>query len=270
MTTGRREGEGGNVYSKILERIFAIHYTPGGDSFEFRREAITESASELGLAAPKNVGDVIYAFRYRNEMPESIAKTARDGFEWIIEGAGIGRYVMRQAPISRIAPRTDLLAVKIPDSTPEIISAYAQSDEQALLATVRYNRLVDIFLGVTAYSLQNHLRTTVQELGQIEIDEIYVAVDRSGTHFVVPVQAKSGNDRHSVVQTRQDILCCSERFEHLVCRAVSAQFVGNGVIAMFELTLQEGEVRVVSEKHYQLTPADAITTSDLEMYRRNM
>ena len=46
-----------------------------------------------------------------------------------------------------------------PDSTPGVIS-YALSDEQSLLATVRYNRLIDVFTGLTCYSLQNHLRTS--------------------------------------------------------------------------------------------------------------
>lgn len=51
-----------------------------------------------------------------------------------------------------------MAAIKTPDATPEIAAAYALSDEQALLAKVRYNRLLDIFLSVAAYSLQNHLR----------------------------------------------------------------------------------------------------------------
>ena len=55
-----------------------------------------------------------------------------------------------------------LATTKIPDGTPSIVRKYSISDEQALLAIVRYNRLIDIFLGVTCYSLQNHLRTTGQ------------------------------------------------------------------------------------------------------------
>jgi len=51
-----------------------------------------------------------------------------------------------------------MAATKIPDSTPELVGAYALDDEQALLAIVRYNRLIDIFLSLTTYSLQNHLR----------------------------------------------------------------------------------------------------------------
>ena len=52
------------------------------------------------------------------------------------------------------------------------------NDEQALLAKIRYNRLIDIFTGITCYSLQNHLRTTVPNIGQVEIDEIYIGIDK--------------------------------------------------------------------------------------------
>ena len=59
--------------------------------------------------------------------------------------------------INRILPRKELLTTNIPDATPELIRAYALDDEQALLAIVRYNRLVDTFVGLTTYSLPNHL-----------------------------------------------------------------------------------------------------------------
>ena len=100
---------------------------------------------------------------------------------------------------------------------------------------------------MTTYSLQNHLRTTVKDVGQIEIDEIYVGVDQSGCHYVIPVQAKGGNDQLSVVQTKQDILCCSEKYPDLVIRAISTQFMEDDLIAMFELTVQDEQVRLVSE-----------------------
>src|SRR5690606_32839349 len=144
-------------------------------------------------------------------------------------------------------------------ATPEIISAYALGDEQALLAKVRYNRLIDIFLGITASSLQNHLRTTVRGIGQIEVDELYVGLDRNGCQYVVPVQAKGGRDKHGRQQTEQDIACCEQKFPALRCRPVSAQFITANKIAMFELALQDGEIRVVSEEHYELVPAASIT-----------
>jgi hypothetical protein len=165
-------------------------------------------------------------------------------------------------------PRPDLVAIKIPDATPEIIASYALSDEQALLAKVRYNRLIDIFLGIATYSLQNHLRTTVNGIGQIEVDEIYVGVNRNGQQFVIPVQAKGGTDQLGVTQTRQDMACCLEKFPKLNCRPVSAQFMADDVIALFELTLEGEDVKVVEEKHYRLVPADEIGEQDLKAYAK--
>lgn len=255
-----------NRYSAIIAKVFTNHYGKRGESFEFTRSEFEGVASGLGITLPKNVGDLIYSFRYRNELPASILATAKDGLEWIIEGAGRAKYRFRLVKLNRIVPREELLTIKVPDATPEIIGAYALGDEQALLAKVRYNRLVDVFLGITAYSLQNHLRTTVKDVGQIEIDEIYVGIDRHGRQFVVPVQAKGGTDKHGVVQTQQDVAFCKQAFKNLVCRPVSAQFMSDQRIAMFELTVIDGVIKVVDEKHYQLVGAKAITPDDLLAY----
>lgn len=255
-----------NRYEAIIARVFQIHHRKGAQQFDFTREEFVEIAASLGIALPKNIGDVVYSFRYRNDLPASIRDSAGKGLEWIIEGAGKARYRFKQVRLHRIVPREELLTIKIPDATPEIIGAYALGDEQALLAKVRYNRLVDVFLGITTYSLQNHLRTTVAKVGQIEIDEIYVGVDRGGRQFVIPVQAKGGNDRHGAVQTQQDVACCAEKFSGLICRPVSAQFMSDGRIAMFELTVVDGDVRVVDEKHYQLVPANRISADELLRY----
>lgn len=257
-----------NRYSMIIEKVFQNHFVKAGESFEFTRDEFENIATALDIKLPKNVGDLIYSFRYRNELPASILKTAKDGREWIIEGAGRARYRFRLVRLNRIIPREELLTIKVPDSTPEIIGAYALGDEQALLAKVRYNRLVDVFLGITAYSLQNHLRTTVAHVGQIEIDEIYVGLDRHGCQFVVPVQAKGGSDKHGVVQTQQDVALCKQVFGDLVCRPVSAQFMSDQRIAMFELMVVDDMVKVVDEKHYQLVPAKAIGSGDLRSYNQ--
>lgn len=260
-----------NRYLALIEHIFFDEkfgtYEAGKTAIPFAREDLERAAEELRIKLPKNLGDVIYAIRYRVAMPARILATEPGGNEWIIAGAGRARYEFRLVPLNRIAPNPSLAAVKIPDATPEIIATYALSDEQALLAKVRYNRLIDVFMGVVAYSLQNHLRTSVADVGQIEIDEIYVALDRKGQQFVVPVQAKGGNDKLSVVQTKQDIGCCEEKFPALTCRPVSAQFIGKNLIAMFELTLEDGMVKVAEERHYRLVPASEITAEDLASYR---
>lgn len=257
-----------NRYAALIEKIFLDRYMPGATEVVFVRTDLDAAASALGVALPRNLGDVIYSVRYRSSLPQAMLRTQPQGMEWVIEGTGRASYAMKLVPANRIVPNPNLVMTKVPNGTPEIISAYAQSDEQALLAKVRYNRLLDIFLGIACYSLQNHLRTTVRGIGQIEIDELYVGIDRFGKQYVLPVQAKGGSDQLGVVQTKQDIRCCAEKFPDLICRPVAAQFMGDDQIALFELSLQDDHVRVVDERHYTLVARDLITAADLSEYNK--
>jgi hypothetical protein len=241
-----------NRYKVLIEKIFFDHWKKGVKEFEFAREEINQKADELGIDGIDNLGDLTYSFRYRTTFPEAILETQPKGLEWIIEGAGRSRYRFKLVPATRIKPREDLIRTAIPDATPELIRAYALDDEQALLAIVRYNRLIDTFLGLTTYSLQNHLRTTVKGIGQIEIDELYIGLDKHGCHYVIPVQAKGGKDQIGVVQTTQDIRFVEQKFPGVRCRAISAQFMEDKVVALFELTLQDNQIKVVDERHYKL------------------
>ena len=236
-------------YAKIITHLFFKHYKKGLNLVCFERDEIVEAATELHLSRPDNLGDVVYSYRYRKTLPDEIIETQPEGLTWVIVGMGDSSYAFKLVKLHPIVPNENLLSIKIPDSTPEIIGCYALGDEQALLAKVRYNRLIDIFLGVTAYSLQNHLRTKVREIGQIEIDEVYV-----------------GSDHHGVVQTTQDIAWCASKLPDLICRPISVQFITDTKIAVFELFDDHGEVKVVDEKHYELVPSDMISKQDLSAY----
>lgn len=258
-----------NRYARIVGEVFRLHYKRGAERVGFDRDEFAGVAKRLQIALPKNLGDAIYSFKYRAALPKTVSDTAPAGKEWVIANVGKGKYEFKLVRPLDLSPTAGRMVVKVPDATPEIVGAYALGDEQALLAKVRYNRLVDIFLGVVAWSLQNHLRTTVKGIGQIEVDELYVGVDRSGRQFVVPVQAKGGKDKAGRQQSEQDIACCAEKFPTLICRAVSAQFLSSNKIAMFELGLQDDEVKIVAEEHYELVPAADISAEDLTQYGRS-
>ncbi|MGX5691746.1 endonuclease [Dermacoccus abyssi] len=257
-----------NKYEQILCWVFDKHHSAGAKKIPWDREVLNDAADALKLPRVKNLGDIPYTYRFRRDMPAAINATAPSGTEWIIRGAGIGKYrfdlIPQQVPI---VPNPLLAVTKIPDATPEIIAASALGDEQALLAKVRYNRLIDIFLGVTAYSLQNHLRTTTAEIGQVEVDEIYVAVDRYGRQFVLPVQAKGGNDRLGITQVEQDMAAAAEKWPEMICRNVSVQFARGGLIALFDLTVQDDRVVIRREAHYKLVPSSDISHQDLASYQ---
>jgi len=109
-------------------------------------------------------------------MPQSILDTQPEGMEWIISGEGPALYSFRLVPFNRIRPNENLITIKIPDATPEIIRTYAISDEQALLAKVRYHRLSDIFLelavedGQVKVVEERHYRLV--PAGEIEVEDL--------------------------------------------------------------------------------------------------
>ena len=270
---GKRDAKtnapGWNRYETIILDIFDKFYD-GGDEFEFGRDDIADAARRHAIDPPRNLGDVIYTFRYRRPLPKPIVETGKPGRGWLILGAGDARYRFRLGKLTRIVPTNGLLARKIPDATPEIVSQYALTDEQALLAKIRYNRLIDIFLGIAAYSLQNHLRTKIPNYGQIEIDELYVGVDAGGAQYIVPVQAKGKSDSLGVIQTIQDTIFCEVQSRYKLCisRPVSTQFMADDTIAMFELNFDGRDVSIVRERHYRLSAAKDIEEKDMRIYRR--
>jgi hypothetical protein len=249
-----------NRYAQIIESIFSSHHKRGADQFEFDREEFEAIARKLKIRLPKNLGDIIYSFRYRVALPDSVQAKAPAGKSWIIRPAGKGRYRFVAVAEWRIAPTEGLAETKVPDATPGIVTMYSFDDEQALLAKLRYNRLIDIFTGVTCYSLQNHLRTYLAEMG----------LDQRGAHYVFPVQAKGGKDKLSIVQIEQDFALCREKFPSLICRPIGAQFVEDNLIALFGFEEGETGVTRAMEKHYRLVPPEQVTPDDLKLYQERL
>jgi len=245
-------------YGRIIASIFEAKYKSPMDEVPFTREDLVNHAYKLGITPPKNLGDIVYSFRYRADLPESITKTVSEGYTWIIVGIGDAKYSFIKNRQSNIVPNTALLPILIPNNTPEILTIYSLSDEQSLLSKVRYNKILDMFLGVVTYSMQNHLRTKVDGIGQIEIDELFIGVNKIGQHFIIPVQAKVGNDKIGAVQLYQDSSYCRVRFPDLICIPIAVHFVeAENRICMFRLTLDHYSVAIVDEKHYRLAQNDS-------------
>jgi hypothetical protein len=270
-------------YVRIMESLFSNHNADSVDNFEWDRSEISTIAESLGVKEPSNLGDNIYAIRHGRELlPEKILALASPK-HWLLLPNGKSKYKFVKAKNGNFSPDTSLREIKIPNSTPQIVERYALGDEQAVLARIRYNRLVDLFLGVSAFSLQSHLRTTVEHFSksQIETDEIYAGVDKAGIQYVVPVQAKSRAETIGAVQAIQDLYCCSEKFPHLACRAIAAQTInitksvsGEDIytIALMELAIETGtryDVSKVQERHFKLVPHSEITPADLGEYRKS-
>ena len=79
-----------NRYAKIIEQIFLSKYKKGKREIVFQRDELVTAAEKLAVTLPKNLGDLIYSFRYRSNLPESVVSRAPKGKEWIIRPAGVG------------------------------------------------------------------------------------------------------------------------------------------------------------------------------------
>ena len=257
-------------YDRIIERIFHNNYVEDAARVPFNREELAQACDDLGISRIKNLGDITYSYRFRKNLPQSILDKAPENTDWIILGTGVGAYEFRQASPGKIEPTNNRQRIKIPDATPEIVKRYAPgTDEQALLTKVRYNRLVDLFTGLTCYSIQNHLRTTINNVGQIEIDEVYLGVNKKGAHFVIPCQAKSPGDRFGIVQAMQDIAFCRARYPNAICKPLALQFLSENDVAILELSVDEdGEnfnLSVVDERHYKLVDRNSISDEEIRL-----
>lgn len=153
------------IYAKMVQRIFFDHYKDGVTEFVFDRSEILKLKAEFDVEIPRNPGDLPYKYRFRSELPDAITKTQPQGLEWLIELAGRARYRFKLGKMNRVLPREELQTILVPDATPEIIRAYRMKDEQALLAIIRYNRVLlclhNAKLVLTAFGLnRNRVVTT--------------------------------------------------------------------------------------------------------------
>jgi len=256
-------------YDQVILKVFQDNHKDGESRVSFSRDELALACEVLGFPRIKNLGDIPYSYRFRRELPDQITATSPDGDEWIIIGTGIGEYEFRLASPAKITPAENRAPIKILDATPEIVRYYAGgTDEQALLTRIRYNRLVDVFTGLTCYSIQNHLRTTVDNVGQIEVDEIYFGMNQKGTHFVLPCQAKSQGDRFGLVQVLQDQQLCAERYPNAICRPIAVQFLSENGMAVLELSVldEQDKLRlvVVDERHYRLVSRGDLSDAEIQ------
>jgi hypothetical protein len=239
-------------YDRIITNLFSSKYKEGSSEIDFTKDELVAVARKLKITL-RNAPDVVYTYRSRSNLPQSIL----DKGNWIIKPKGKGRFSFLK---SKRKPFVDiqegLLAIEIPNALPEIVEKHASEDEQALLSSIRYNRLVDIFTEITCFHLQSHIRTTIDGEGQIEVDDLYVGIDSEGTEYILPLEAKSPDDRDKLgwVQVSNMVKFANQNFPKLKCRPIAAKPAGHDKIYLIEFdnNLNSEKVSIVQVKSYKL------------------
>lgn len=84
-----------NRYQALIADIFFQGHRKDVTVIPFTRVELLANAEKLGIELPRNPGDIIYSFRYRNPLPAKVLKTQPKGMEWVIEGTGKAKYEFR-------------------------------------------------------------------------------------------------------------------------------------------------------------------------------
>lgn len=237
-----------NDYDQAITETFRRVYKPNINVLPFTKDELVQVCQDFGLVI-NNIPDVPYHYRVgRSDLPNEISDTGN----WVIQGAGKGKYqfvLLKREPY--IAIPDDLYITAIPEATPDVVLKYSGTDEQAVLTKIRYNRIVDTFLSLTAYHLQGHVRSSVEDMGQVEVDELYVGVDADGKWYVIPIEAKNvgPKERLGVIQVQQMILFTKQYYPKLVLKPVGIKLLEDDSLVFVEFD-DESELEKISVKRY--------------------
>jgi hypothetical protein len=237
-------------YDQILSDLFFKFYSPAMDTIPFAHKDLVESASRYDKH--NNISDIIYTYRHgRRPYPAAIQKIAQ-GRDWAIEGTGKSSYefVTVDQNFFYANPQCPIIEIHNQSIAPQLLEQIGQ-DEQATLAIIRTNKLLDTFLSASLDHIQSHKRMTVSYVGQTEIDDLYSGITETGVPIVVPVQAKDRFLPLNGTQVRQDV----RAFPLHTVRPVGVIAFGNEFCLMefsFEPRKDSLKVTVVNEVHYRL------------------
>ena len=240
-------------YDEVILEVFLRHYQEGADRLVFQKDELAETCREHGIIV-RNTPDIIYTYRSRRNLPARILATGH----WAIEPAGRGTYAFRllqNTPHFDI-PFSDYAPVDIYNAIPEVVEGLLRQDEQSLLTLVLYNRLVDIFTGLTCFHIQNHYRSFVTGMGEVELDALYVGVDKTGMLSVIPIEAKSQAESEMIgrIQVSQMAKLVRQDFADLRRRVLAIKILADGTIAVVEFddNTEPDELGIVSVSRFRL------------------
>lgn len=259
-----KANDGLSVYERIILDIFEKYYQPGIDYFTFKKDEI-DDACKIRDVKIRNTPDIIYTFRSRRQLPEAITSKGH----WAIESAGQNSYAFR---LLTNPPHFDLnfglfSPVDIYNALPEVVEGLLRKDEQSTLTRVLYNRLIDIFTGLTCFHIQNHYRSAVTGLGEVELDAIYVGIDKKGALTIIPIEAKSEGDNEMLgrIQVSQMAKLVAQDFPGTQRRILAVKTLPDKTIGMVELSnhLEPDDFGIVSVTRYRLIRRQNASTEQL-------
>jgi hypothetical protein len=263
----QQHGLRSRVYVPILRELVRRFREPGSQRVEFTVRDVRQVADDLGIEIG-NAPDLVYRMRARTRLPDDILDM---GFT-ILRGVGRGRYALEvggeavvHLPEHEILGHNDQTPLPVRRLLPESL---VDLDEQGLLTMVSYCKLLDHFTGLTVYRLRSHVRKSVPNVGQAELDEIDVGVAMRDDDIpvVFPIEAKAADEVINRVQIATAVAYCQTYFPGHQIRPIVIKLTYDGVMHFLEFrsTTALAGLRAINSCGYRLHPSK----KQLELIRK--
>ena len=244
------------VYTPILLAIFRRKYVPGAEVVTFTLEELRAEIVAAGLQA-RNVADLVYRMKSRTVLPEEITSK---GFRVLeIRGRGIYALTFAESTLITYPERGEI--VDVHDRTPYAVRRlladdFGKTDEQGLLNVLRYNDLFSHFLRIQAFHLKGHVRRSVPGLGQVEVDDVHVALSGGldDPLIIVPVEAKAKDDPINRVQIAMQVRYANHEFPGVVVRPLTVKLFEDGLVLFMEFnpSTTPADLKIVKSGYYRI------------------
>jgi hypothetical protein len=262
----QQHGLRSRVYVPILRELVRRFREPGAQRVEFTVRDVRQVAEDLGIEIG-NAPDLVYRMRARTRLPDDILDM---GFT-VLRGVGRGRYALEvggeavvHLPEHDVLDHNDQTPLPVRRLLPENL---VELDEQGLLTIVSYCRLLDHFTGLTVYRLRSHVRKSVPNVGQAELDEIDVGVAMrdDDVPVVFPIEAKAADEVINRVQIATAVAYCQTYFPGHEIRPIVVKLTYDGVLHFLEFraTTALAGLRVLNSCGYRLN----LSKKQLELIR---
>ena len=251
----QQHGLTSRVYVPILKEIVRRRYSPGTERIEFTKPDIEAIAEEIGIKIG-NAADLVYRMRSRTRLPDEILDL---GFT-VLRPVGRGQYSLEVGaeavvplPAHEILDHNDQTPLPVRRLLPESL---AELDEQGVLTIIGYCKLLDHFTGMTVYRLRSHVRRSVPNVGQAELDEIDVGVAfrDDDVPVVFPIEAKAADEVINRVQVATAVAYCETYFPGHEIRPIVVKVTYDGVLHFLEFpaTTAQADLSVTQSRGYRL------------------
>ncbi|NDR56310.1 hypothetical protein [Aliiruegeria sabulilitoris] len=257
-TTIRQKLETGELsrYAAIASHVFFSSYRDGDKEVRFTRKDLEIAAADLWTDLPANLGDLIYSQRRREGLSDLIRSTAPDRFDWQLETTGRGRYRFVLVSDARITFTDDCRIVTVPDQTSPALRACCLSESARLELAIRENNLLERFLAMPLARIQGKTRTFLEGIGQTEIDGILMSAEDLTEPIIVTLQVVSSPEPFRPAQAMLGAQVAAAKYPNMCHQPVIAQALNEHDIVLFEVGLDQRELKVIQNVVYRIVHND--------------